>query len=92
VERERTLTPLDPLLPARLFVRQGLLCLGAIVRRRGGGFAGVSQARFRSLALFLELGLGGQSRLEAIDFVTERVAALADALLGDRELLVAQHA
>src|SRR6266566_1528292 len=91
VQGERALAPLDPLLPARLFLRQGLLRPGAIVRGGGRGLAGADQPPFRRLALFLELGLGRQTRLQAVHFMAERVAALADALLRDRELLVAQH-
>ena len=92
VQGERALAALDPLLPARLFFCQRLLCLGALAGRRGRRLARPGQAAGCLLALLLELRLRRQPRLEPIDFMPQRVAALANALLRNGELLVAQHA
>ena len=92
VQCEGPLAPLHPLLPARLFVSQGLLRFGALGCGRRGGLPSFRQACLGRLAFFFELRVWRQPGLEPVDFVTERVATLTDALLGERELLVPQHA
>ena len=92
MQRQRPFPPLDPLLPARLFLGERVLRLGAVGRCGRRRLARVRQPRLGRLPLLLELGLGRQTRLEPIHLVSQRVATLADALLRDRELLVPQHA
>ena len=92
MQRQRSLAPLDPLLPAWLFVGQGLLRFAPLGSGRRRSLPGIGQARVRRFALLLQLGLRRQSGFESVDFVAERVPALANALLRDRELFVPQHA
>src|SRR6266571_1783503 len=67
------------------------LRVSAVSGGHRGGLPAFRQACLGRLPLFLELGLWRQPGLEPIDFMTERVATLTDALLRERELLVPQH-
>ncbi len=91
VERQGTLAPSGPLLPARLLARQQPL------RRRARRFGRTrriprrGEPRFRTATLRGE-GLGvGQRGLEPAQLRRERVADLAHALLREPQPLVAQH-